>query len=195
MHWTLAAALGPSVQPELTAGPLGRPALVAHPELDVSLSHSARAVLVGLSGDRRIGVDIEPVDRDLRRLRIAGALCTPAESARLAKLAHGDDNDFLLRTWTLKEAHGKLLGTGIGCGFKSFGFSFSAWTASCVDPTGQRASPDVWDYHSWRAHGLWLAVAASHDRTPAGDPRSQALTLPPSGRLSNQRRFSDVCEH
>ena len=84
---------------ELVYSSAGRPALVGHPEIRLSLSHCPRAVACALSS-RPVGVDVEeirPVDAEVAR-----AVLSPAEIARL-EAGDGREVEFA-RLWTRKEA-------------------------------------------------------------------------------------------
>ncbi len=181
VRWSLSAALPHApTGVELTRDAQGRPMLPAELGMDLNLSHTRDAVLLGLSAHGRIGVDIEPADRDLVRLGIARSMFTPVESSRASSLPPGRRNDYMLRTWTLKEAHGKLLGTGIGAGFTTFGFSFEKEVPRLVDLAGHEAAPVEWTYHSWRAQGLWIAAVLG-DVASAAEPRLTHRTQPFAG--------------
>jgi 4'-phosphopantetheinyl transferase len=188
VRWGLSEALPyPPARVGLTRDVHGRPRLPAELGVDLNLSHSRDAVLLGLSAQGRIGVDIEPADRDLVRLGIAGSMFTPVETSRLESLPPKRRNAYMLQTWTLKEARGKLLGTGIGAGFTTFGFTFEKRMPSLVDFAGREAESAAGTYHSWRARGLWIGVAIgdvaitdephlTHCTHPSAGPRAQTHT-------------------
>jgi 4'-phosphopantetheinyl transferase len=135
----------------LGAGAWGRPMLLSPAGVDVSVSHSGSAVAIGLSAGARIGVDIEPADRDLAP--IARMLCTPTELARLATVAAHRRGEHLVRLWTLKEAHGKAVGTGLGIGMTTLALRLRTAGATPMTGTGS------WRYRSWRAGALWASIA------------------------------------
>jgi 4'-phosphopantetheinyl transferase len=144
---------------QVTADSDGRPKLAAPSSLDFNLSHTKRAVLLGLTEAGRIGVDVEPAERDLMRLRIAPAACTPVEAARLDALAPERRNEYLVRLWTLKEAHAKALGSGLAAGFTGFGFDLAGDSAARVDEPGRPPADGAWKYRSWRVEQLWASAA------------------------------------
>lgn len=78
----------------------------------ISFAHSDRLAVCALSHKRRIGVDIEPLDRRIARAEdIAARYFSKGERALLADAT---DRDLaFLRIWTQKEALGKALGTGL----------------------------------------------------------------------------------
>jgi len=71
----------------------------------LSLAHTDDRVLCGISEDIPIGIDIEPVDRDVSE-RLRERMVHPDERKALEKVP-------LIRIWTLKEAMVKLEGKGL----------------------------------------------------------------------------------
>lgn len=90
--------------PDIALAPGGKPCFPDHPEVQFNLSHTAGAVLAGLS-DRPVGVDIErvrPVSRRvMARLSLAGA-----------------EEDFF-RQWVRREARSKWSGEGVAAMLRS----------------------------------------------------------------------------
>ncbi|WP_206283005.1 4'-phosphopantetheinyl transferase family protein, partial [Streptomyces chilikensis] len=99
----------------------GRPFLPGT-DLEVSLSHTADVIVVGLSTGGRVGVDLEPLDRRTDVGLLSAQACTPGELRVLAQLPPRPRKDALLRLWTLKEAYSKALGQGLRLDFTTFGF-------------------------------------------------------------------------
>jgi 4'-phosphopantetheinyl transferase len=96
-------ALGGSL--DLLREPGGKPYLPDGPH--ISLAHSRTAAAVALSTLGPVGVDLEP-DRDRPTAGLARHWFTAPEAEWIA--LHPDD---FLPLWTLKEAVGKALGTGL----------------------------------------------------------------------------------
>ncbi|WAZ25625.1 4'-phosphopantetheinyl transferase superfamily protein [Streptomyces cinnabarinus] len=95
----------------------GRPVLRAPAGLDVSISHTADVLVVGVARGRRIGVDVEARDRPLLAPGLAEKFCHPEELAELRELPPAERNALLVRLWTLKEAYTKALGVGLAHDF------------------------------------------------------------------------------
>ncbi|CCK25739.1 hypothetical protein BN159_1360 [Streptomyces davaonensis JCM 4913] len=95
----------------------GRPVLRAPSGLDVSISHTADVLVVGVAHGRRIGVDVEARDRPLLAPGFAERFCHPEELAELRELPPAERNALLVRLWTLKEAYTKALGVGLAHDF------------------------------------------------------------------------------
>ncbi|MGX1673441.1 4'-phosphopantetheinyl transferase family protein [Streptomyces sp. NPDC055400] len=110
----------------------GRPFLQSPPgglpgggrDLDFNLSHAHGFNVVAVARDRRVGVDIERIDRGGERgFEWIVESFAPEERAYLAAIAEGARRDrATLRLWTLKEAYAKARGLGLGLPFDSFAF-------------------------------------------------------------------------
>jgi 4'-phosphopantetheinyl transferase len=100
-------------------GVQGKPALVEH-ELEFSFSRSGPVVLVAVSRDRPLGVDVERVKPGRAVDRIARHKFAPAENAALARLDRRDRRTAFHRCWTGKEAYAKGLGAGLSMGLATF---------------------------------------------------------------------------
>ena len=93
----------------------GKPCLAgsAAGRLEFNMSHSGDLMVVALSADRPVGVDVEawrPIDR-LRGL--AETILAARELTVFDGLSPGDASRVLLRLWTFKEAVVKAMGLGL----------------------------------------------------------------------------------
>jgi 4'-phosphopantetheinyl transferase len=110
----LAAALGRA--PEdlgIETDEFGKPFLADAAALQFSLSRSASLALIGLSGDRAIGVDIEAVRAVPETDELVRDHFTAEERAEWARGAHALRARMFLTCWTRKEACVKALGVGL----------------------------------------------------------------------------------
>ena len=94
---------GWSSLPPMAYTPLGKPYFPDYPEVSFSISHTERAVLVGLSG-QAIGVDIE-------RLRPV--------APELLKRFGADTAEAFFQSWVRREARAKRTGTPVELGEES----------------------------------------------------------------------------
>ena len=163
-RWLLRTCAGAvlGIRPDLVPlyrDPAGRPRLPAQTGVDVNLSHTGDALLVGVTTRGTVGVDVEAAGRSLSALGIEGAMCGPGERARLHGLPPAQRDEMLLRLWTLKEAYGKALGVGLGVAFTSVEFQFAGDFASPAAEPG----PGLHEGWSFRSicfpAGHWSAVA------------------------------------
>ncbi|SDM25317.1 4'-phosphopantetheinyl transferase family protein [Allokutzneria albata] len=88
----------------------GRPRVVGGP--DFNLSHSGDLAVLAVSGDRRVGIDVEQ-HRELDHLGMAGRVLLPSEYEVIAALPAADQPAAFFRYWTVKEAYVKVTGQGL----------------------------------------------------------------------------------
>ena len=103
--------------------PAGKPFLAGPaeaPELEFSLSHSGDLVLIAVSLDLPLGVDVEQGSKQLDPLRLAQRFFSPAEQAQLVALPSDQQLDGFLACWTRKEAYLKATGAGVSGGLSHF---------------------------------------------------------------------------
>lgn len=95
----------------------GKPALdrsVHSSPLQFSMAKSDGRVLVGISREVPVGVDLEPSNRTTRNgLRLARRYFSEAEAKALEQLPESLQNPAFLRAWACKEAVVKAYGQGI----------------------------------------------------------------------------------
>ncbi|MGC9219946.1 MAG: 4'-phosphopantetheinyl transferase family protein [Solirubrobacteraceae bacterium] len=93
---------------------LGKPYLPNHPNLHVSVAHCRGLIVAASTGAGAIGVDVEPLPvAPTSARRVCRRLFTSSESAWLDGLAEPDFAVRFAQAWTIKEAIGKALGTGV----------------------------------------------------------------------------------
>ena len=85
--------------PEIRLSSFGKPYFPEHPDVHFNLSHTAGAVLVGLS-DRPVGVDIEHI--------------RPVSQRTMRRLADVGTERAFFQSWVRREARTKRSGTGVG---------------------------------------------------------------------------------
>ena len=94
--------------PEILIGERGKP-YFAEGNLHFSITHTKRHAFCVLS-EKPVGIDAEETDRQVD-LRLAEKILSPGEKTQYDKAT--DKAAALLRFWVLKEAEGKMTGTGI----------------------------------------------------------------------------------
>lgn len=125
-------------------GPHGKPALPDHPELAFNLSHSERLAVVGITEHTELGVDLEWTGRDRPFLRLARRYFDASEHAWLEGRDEETVRAGFYRTWTLKEAFLKALGTGLAVPPASFRIDLE------TDPPRLLSTHDGSDPSRWR---------------------------------------------
>ncbi|MEU8894017.1 4'-phosphopantetheinyl transferase superfamily protein [Streptomyces sp. NPDC048442] len=94
---------------------------------DFNLSHTRGVNVVAVGHGRRVGIDVERVDRTSRsRLDLFSGVFSEREQRWLGALPEERRPYALLRLWTLKEAYTKARGLGMSLPFDSFDFTLSA---------------------------------------------------------------------
>ena len=96
--------------------PNGKPVLSAgllHTTLCFNLSHSGEMLLLAVTYDRAVGVDIESINLDLDVETLAERFFSPAERAELQALPTDRRLASFFSGWTRKEAYLKARGEGL----------------------------------------------------------------------------------
>ncbi|WP_370220082.1 4'-phosphopantetheinyl transferase superfamily protein [Kitasatospora sp. GAS1066B] len=159
----------------------GRPYLRGCEQLDISLSHTERLMLVGLSRRGVIGVDAEAATRRMYGTGVELYACTDQERAALEALPAERRNDALVRLWTLKEAYSKAIGAGLRLRFTRFGFPLhgppdlfeasepsepsepAGATKAVATPERQAVDGACWSFGTGLVDGRYLASVALGD--------------------------------
>jgi phosphopantetheinyl transferase len=129
-------------------GAHGKPAL--HPNsagTEFNLSHSGEGALLGVADGIALGVDLQ------RHRRVANPLAVAATAwpASVAAVPLADECDFFQR-WTLVEALGKAMGTGlpglqsVDCSFSRSGGIRGEWRLACEGLQARNVC--IWDGYS-----------------------------------------------
>ena len=123
-------------------GPYGKPCLVGTNGPHFNVSHSGSWALIGFSGSRDIGVDIEFMRAAGGELDLARSFFSAAEYRSL----EGLDREMLLssfyRIWTCKEAVLKACGAGISEHLKDFSVELTT-DGYAIHPESDCFSPSL----------------------------------------------------
>jgi len=111
----------------LRVGEFGKPYLDPPHALEFNLSHSKDALLIGLSRNQPLGVDIETLGRQRPVQPLAQRFFAPGEAAALQALDPGLRQNAFLGLWSCKEAVVKALGRGIGFGLDRLAFDLDEY--------------------------------------------------------------------
>lgn len=141
----------PAESLEFETGAHGRPALIGG-ALRFNLSHTDAGLLIGLSADHDIGVDLEH-NQPKDALAIAARFFAASEHDTLAAMPEVERGAAFLRQWTLKEAFLKAEGRGIGGDLARYAFILG-------EEPPQLGSPGAdWRFASFPLLGGWAAWA------------------------------------
>jgi len=114
LHRTLGRITGKRARFRL--GPFGRPELRSKADatsVGFSLSHCDGLVACAVARGAQVGVDVELVVPELDSAALAASVLAPGEWSRVAAAPPDLRAELFCRFWTLREAMGKALGTGL----------------------------------------------------------------------------------
>jgi 4'-phosphopantetheinyl transferase len=148
LRWVLGNALGvsPPAVP-IVRGVRGRPQLADGVGIDFNVSHTRDVALIGIAHTRRIGVDVERVDRDVRADGLARKFLTSAEQATLSPLPETERRARFLRYWTCKEAMSKATGDGLSAPMRRL-------EVRLTDGIELTRGPAPYEPARWRLHAV-----------------------------------------
>jgi 4'-phosphopantetheinyl transferase len=103
----------------------GKPILAGglHPSVQFNVSHSGDLVLVALTRDRAVGVDVEYMRMDMAMEEIAARFFSAAECSALATVTPALRSAVFFACWTRKEAYLKARGDGLSLPLAAFDVS------------------------------------------------------------------------
>jgi 4'-phosphopantetheinyl transferase len=133
----------------------GKPFVASCPELCFNLTHSGRLALVAVTRRAEIGIDLEEIGRDRPFLRLARRYFAASEHAWLAEQGPEDTRRAFYRTWTLKEAYLKAIGTGLRFATDGFEFDLTRSPAALRTTSYPGDTPESWFF-------IEPKVAATH---------------------------------
>ena len=97
--------------PSITKGPHGKP-MLNDSRLRFNIAHTSNVVVAAFSRGRRVGIDVEAVDRDADEETLTERVFTAAERRRWRDLPPAQRSAFFFQVWTCKEAFLKATGQG-----------------------------------------------------------------------------------
>lgn len=148
-------------KPRLTPGQLGC-------RLCFNLSHSGAHILIGVTDEHDIGVDVEWMRPELDIGPIAQRFFSPAEAAEVMGLPEGQRRAAFYRCWTRKEAYLKARGTGLALGLDRFEVSLLPGVPAALrrhqDDPGAEVSWRLYEPHLPTGYAGAVAVAGHEHR-------------------------------
>lgn len=123
------------------------------PVPEVNVAHAADVVVVAISEEHAVGIDVEPLDRELDADLLADRVFTPTERERWRAQPAAARRAFFVHVWTCKEAFLKATGRGLRQGAQSVECVFSGARATGVrDLAGDGAELETeWALRVFRA--------------------------------------------
>jgi 4'-phosphopantetheinyl transferase len=115
--------------------------------LRFNLSHCEQMVVLAVTRDREIGVDVEWTLRPGKTVELADNYFSPEEVAQLHGLSVELKNDRFFDLWTLKEAYIKACGVGLSIPLNSFSFALTAHSGISISfSSGRKDQPEDWQF-------------------------------------------------
>lgn len=141
-----------------STGPHGRPAISAPhpvPPLEFNISHSADVVMLGVTSDRTLGIDVENIETREADIDGLDRYFAPQESAALLSLPTLARRRRFFDLWTLKESYIKARGMGLAIPLDRFRFELPGEQSLVL-----HMHPDLGDApERWR---LWQLALRAH---------------------------------
>ena len=127
-------------------GAHGKPSLRSPATLQFNLSHSGGALLVAISRDQPLGVDLESLARQRPGLELARRFFDGEEADALARLGAPRQHAAFLRLWSCKEAVVKALGQGLSFGLARLRFALDSqgWPIALNVIHASAGTPQEW---------------------------------------------------
>lgn len=126
--------------------------------LNFNLSHSDQTVVIGVSYDRQLGVDVEDL-RPSVPIAIADHFFAANEVRQLHGLPFEARPQRFLEFWTLKESYIKARGQGLALPLDRFGFDLTAPESLRFHAeTNIDDRPERWAFWQWRPSAYNIAA-------------------------------------
>jgi 4'-phosphopantetheinyl transferase len=145
----------------------GKPSLATSSDgLEFNLSHSNGNLLAAIALDRKVGVDIECLNRDLNVLEISRRFFSATEKHAIEILPEDLQHEAFFSCWTRKEAFVKARGEGLSLSLDCFDVSIIPENEAVSLATRPEASAaSGWALHSLNCFpGYRAAVAVEKKR-------------------------------
>jgi 4'-phosphopantetheinyl transferase len=148
--------------------PHGKPALASvsgEPALRFNLSHAEETAFFGITLQREIGIDLEPLDAGFATDEIAERFFSPREIGSLRTLNQADRPRAFFRCWTRKEAYVKARGEGLSLPLDRFDVSLLPdEPAALLSTPGDPREASRWSLSDLPADPGYVAAIAVEGR-------------------------------
>jgi 4'-phosphopantetheinyl transferase len=132
----------------------GKPGLDGFARLEFNVSHAHDLVALAFTLGRKVGIDLERVDRAVDALKLAERFFTAEEAAALRALDGPRRSAEFFRCWTRKEAFVKAHGRGLSRPLEPDDAERAHWT------TVEVPCPNGYVAHLCAEAGTWRVVVA-----------------------------------
>jgi 4'-phosphopantetheinyl transferase len=128
--------------------------------IEFNLSHSGKIVLIALTRNKPIGIDIEYKETDRADEKIAQRYFSSEECRALSKLEAADRIDGFYRCWTSKEAFVKALGDGLTFPLDAFDVALTDQQRRILAIRNAQEKPEAWSLKAFDAEHEYEATCA-----------------------------------
>jgi 4'-phosphopantetheinyl transferase len=161
----------------------GRPEIanagVAPGSISFNLSRTRDLVLCAVTGGRRVGADVENIERrELAASEVASRSFSAREFAGWSALPAGERLEGFFHYWTLKEAYIKARGMGLSIPLERFSFAFSGGGIELSIDARLGDSPAGWQFWLLRPTPRHVAAVCTQRLPLAQDPPHTRKTVP-----------------
>ena len=158
-----------------SANRYGRPEIanaeVRDASLSFNISHTHSLIVLGVTRERALGVDVENVAARAVSTDIADRFFAPAEVAELNRVPRHRQQDRFFEYWTFKESYIKARGMGLSLPLDKFSFHYPDEAAVAIAIDSELADhAQRWQFWQFRPSPEYL-VAICAERTGAAPPR------------------------
>jgi 4'-phosphopantetheinyl transferase len=127
-----------------------------------NISHTRGLILLGITSDAAIGVDVENSRLREPPLKIANQFFASEEVADLQALPRAQQHDRFFEIWTLKESYIKARGMGLSISLDWFGFQFPAKRTVRISMRPElNDRPSRWRFWQFRPAAPYLAAVCA----------------------------------
>jgi len=132
--------------------------------ISFNISHTNSLILLGVTCDNALGVDVENYCAREALVDIADRFFAPEEVAELRALPKARQRERFFEYWTLKECYIKARGMGLSIPLDQFSFRFPSEETLCVSMHPDlNDRPSRWRFWQFRLAACYLAaVCAEH---------------------------------
>lgn len=140
----------------------GKPSLAGDmgSRLCFNVSHSRGLAIYAFTYDRKIGVDVEYLDRDRAITHIVERFYSPTEISAFTSLPADKQHEAFFTYWTCKEAYLKAEGTGLSFGLNKVEISLTEEKAALAAIDGDTQTAALWSLQTLGAAKGYAAALA-----------------------------------
>lgn len=142
-----------------------------------NIAHTDDLILLGITKQRTLGIDVESIQRDAASVDIANRFFSPLECTALNGLPAFKQHQRFFAYWTLKESYIKARGMGLSIPLEQFGFAFprTDLIELSIDPV-LADQPSRWQFWQMElANEFLTAICFSHEAARCHNCPSERL--------------------